>query len=94
MDFLTKIMDREEGGLIKRLRGFGLSPVVCPGHDIVKLVECIEAVKASPEEKPKVIAAKTIKGFGLKCMENVPKFHFRVPSEEDLKMGKTYESEF
>jgi len=93
MDFLINIMDREEGDLIKRLRGFGLSPVVCPGHNIVKLVECIQIAKSSPEEEPKVIVAKTIKGFGLKCMENVPKFHFRVPTDEDLKMGKTYESE-
>lgn len=92
-DFLTNIMDREEGDLIKRLQGFGLSPVVCPGHNIVKLVDCIQMAKSSSEETPKVIVAKTIKGFGLKCMENVPKFHFRIPTEEDLKMGKTYESE-
>lgn len=93
MDFLTNIMDREEGDLIKRLRGFGLSPVVCPGHDVVKLVDFIQRAKTSLEDRPKVILAKTIKGFGLKCMENVPKFHFRIPTEEDLKMGKTYESE-
>lgn len=93
MDFLINIMDREEGDLIKRLRGFGLSPIVCPGHDIVKLVDCIQSAKVSSEDGPKVIVAATIKGFGLKCMENVPKFHFRIPTEEDLKEGKTYESE-
>jgi len=94
MDFLTDIMDREEGDLIKRFQGFGLSPIICPGHDIVRLVDCIQAAKTSKEEGPKIIVAKTIKGFGLKCMENVPKFHFRIPSEEDLKKGKTYDSEY
>jgi len=93
MDFLTNIIDKEEGDLIKRLQGFGLSPVICPGHDVVKLSDCFQDAKNSKEEKPKVIVAKTIKGFGLKCMENVPKFHFRIPTEEDLKMGKNYESE-
>jgi transketolase len=94
MDFLTNITDREEGDLIKRLRGFGLSPVVCPGHGVVKLAGCIQDAKISSEDMPRVIIAETIKGFGLKCMENVPKFHFRIPDEEDLNMGKTYESEF
>lgn len=93
MDFLTNIMDIEETDLIKRLEGFGLSPVICPGHDVARIADCIEEAKALTSEKPKVIIAKTIKGFGLKCMENVPKFHFRIPTEEDLKMGKTYESE-
>jgi len=94
MDFLTNIMDKKERDLIKRLQGFGLSPVVCPGHNVAKLSDCIQAAKTLSEDKPKVIVAETIKGFGLKCMENVPKFHYRVPTEEDLKMGKTYKSEF
>jgi transketolase len=39
---------------------------------------------------PQVIIANTIKGYGVLCMENVPKFHFRLPTEEELKMGKRY----
>lgn len=93
MDFLTDIMDKGRGDLIKRFQGFGLSPVVCPGHDVAKLADCIQTAKISSENRPKVIVAETIKGFGLKCMENVPKFHFRIPTEEELNMGKTYESE-
>ncbi len=92
MDFIINVMDRKKEDLIKRLQGFGLEPVVCPGHDALKLVDCFKAAKESSEEGPKVVVAETIKGFGFKCMENVPKFHFRIPTEEDLKMGKTYES--
>jgi len=40
---------------------------------------------------PQVIIANTIKGYGVLCMENVPKFHFRIPTEEELKIGKRYE---
>lgn len=91
MDFLTNILDREEGDMIKRLKGFGLSPAVCPGHNIAKLVDCINSAKSSSAKVPKVIIAETIKGYGLKCMENVPKFHFRIPTKEELSMGKSYE---
>lgn len=80
MDFIVNILDRDKDDLIKKLQGFGLSPVICPGHDVVKLVECIKEIKLSPANGPKVIVADTVKGLGLNCMENVPKFHFRMPA--------------
>lgn len=85
MDFLSNIMDED---IPKRFEGFGFSPVFCEGNDAEKVSECIESAKDS--DIPKIIIAKTTKGFGLKCMENQPKFHFRVPAKEDLEMGKTY----
>lgn len=90
MDFIINILDREKNDMIKRVRGFGFSPVVCPGHDIGKLVKAIHAAKSSLVNLPKVIIAKTVKGFGLRCMENIPKFHFRIPTDEELSMGKIY----
>lgn len=92
MDFLVNILDKTDNDLIKRIEGFGAPATVCPGHDVVKLTECLNKVKADGNGKPKVIVAKTVKGYGLKCMENTPKFHFRLPTEEELKMGKTYDS--
>ncbi len=91
MDFIVNILDKEVNDKINRLKGFGLSPVVCPGHDILKLIEALNAAKSSSEDRPNVIIAQTIKGFGLKCMENVPKFHFRIPTDEELSQGKSYE---
>ena len=88
MDFIINVLDKEEDDSIKRLEGFGLSPIVCPGHDVVKLSDTIRKAKALSENKPKIIIARTIKGFGLKCMENVPKFHFRIPTDEELSMGR------
>ena len=69
LDFTLNIMDRKETALIERLRGFGLKPILCPGHNPVKLADCLMQAKASMQDMPKVIAARTIKGFGLKCME-------------------------
>lgn len=91
MDFITNIMDITKRDVVKRLNGFGLLPIVCPGHNINKLIKSINIAKSSSLEKPKVIVAETIKGYGLKCMENVPKFHFRLPTEEELSAGKRYE---
>lgn len=92
LDFLVNILDKGEDDLIKKLKGFGLKPMICPGHNIEKLLQCFQKVKKSSERIPQTIVAKTIKGFGLKCMENVPKFHYRVPTKKELKMGKTYET--
>lgn len=93
MDFITNILNREIEDDLNRLRGFGLSPIVCPGHDVDKLVNSIAAAQASLDNKPRAIFAETVKGFGLKCMENVPKFHFRIPTEEELSMGRSYEQD-
>jgi len=92
MDFVINVLDKEEDDNVKRIQGFGLSPVVCPGHDTGRLADLLRQVKASSGNKPGVIIAKTVKGFGLKCMENVPKFHFRIPNNEELSMGTSYES--
>lgn len=91
MDFIVNVLDRRVDDKVKRLKGFGLQPVVCPGHNVVKLIKCLNKAKKSTEKRPKVIIAKTIKGCGLKCMENIAKFHFRIPSDEELSMGRTYE---
>jgi len=89
MDFITNILDREKRDIIKKLKGFGLLPVVCPGHDTEKFADCINSTKRQKTTIPKVIIAETVKGFGLKCMENIPEFHFRLPTEEELSEEKS-----
>lgn len=91
MDFIINILDRKRNDLVKKLKGFGLSPFVCKGHDAQKLAKCISAAKLSSTAGPGVVIAETTKGYGLKCMENVPKFHFRIPTEEEIALGRTYE---
>lgn len=90
MDFVVNILDRGVKDKIKRLEGFGLSPVVCDGHDVDELIRVLDKRSIRPLRCPRVIIAKTVKGYGLKCMENVPKFHFRVPTRDEVKLGKTY----
>ena len=65
--------------------GFGIKPVVCDGHNAQKLSQKINNIKKNKKGIPHVFIANTIKGCGLKCMENIAKFHFRIPTQEELE---------
>jgi len=60
--------------LSNRLEGWGFNPEICDGHSHVDLYECLKY-------HPKIIIANTVKGKGLKCAENRPEFHYRVPDD-------------
>ena len=95
MDFLENILTVEgrKDDLQKKLQVFGFEVKECDGHNIEEIVSVIEKWVRNWKNllSPQILVANTIKGYGLKCMENVPKFHFRLPTEEELKMGKRYE---
>lgn len=90
MDFIVNVLDRQAKDKVKKLKGFGLFPVVCGGHDAAKLAELFITAKKTSLKVPGVIIAETVKGYGLKCMENIAKFHFRIPTPQELKMGRIY----
>lgn len=90
MDFIVNVLDRDLKDKLKKLKGFELAPVVCNGHDAAGLARLIKPSVKPYLKVPRVIIAKTVKGFGLKCMENIAKFHFRIPTPEELKLGRTY----
>lgn len=94
MDFLKNVLTMEErrNDLQKKMKAFGFEVKTCNGHNIKSIISIIE--KWIKNQKilfaPQVLIANTIKGYGLKCMENIPKFHFRIPTEDELKMGNRY----
>lgn len=91
MDFLTNILipsDREND-LYDKLQAFGMEVSKCNGHNLAELLEVLKMMYQCSSNKPSALIAKTIKGYGLKCMENIPKFHFRLPTKEELDMGWT-----
>jgi len=93
MDFIENILvDKEdESHFERKLSAFGFESVSCNGHNINEIESAIEKLNKNPKNKPKALIAKTIKGYGLFCMENIPKFHFRMPTQEELNMGNRYE---
>lgn len=95
MDFLEKILTIEgrKDDLQKKMEAFGLVVKSCNGHNINNIISVIKKWVENQEKlnSPQALVADTVKGYGLSCMENIPKFHFRLPTEEELKMGKRYE---
>ena len=88
MDFLENILTPEgrKDDLQKKMEAFGFKTVTCDGHDVLDIVNVLEEWKYNGSDmgSPKGLIANTVKGSGLKCMENIPKFHFRIPTKEEL----------
>ncbi len=95
MDFLKNVLTLEEkkNDLRRKMKAFGFEVKTCNGHNIKNIVSVIEKWINDQNNlcAPQVLVANTIKGYGLKCMENIPKFHFRIPTEDELGMGNRYE---
>mgnify|MGYP001610215588 FL=1 len=94
MDFLENILtvkDKKNDLKIK-LRAFGFETKDCNGHSARDIIAIVKKWIAHQDKlgAPRALIARTIKGHGLKCMENTPKFHFRIPTEDELKTGNLY----
>ena len=95
MDFLENILTVKgrNDDLLKKMKAFGFEANTCDGHNPAEIISSINnwANKQNELIVPQALIANTIKGHGLLCMENIPKFHFRIPDENDLKMGNRYD---
>jgi transketolase len=95
MNFLKNVLTPEErdDDLKIKMEAFGFEVSTCNGHNPKEIIDIIERWKRAQGTtgRPQGLIAKTIKGYGLICMENVPEFHFRIPNEKELEMGKRYE---
>ena len=94
MDFLEDVLTVEgkRFDLQQKMKAFGFEVKTCNGHNPEKMVSIVERwIKSSALDKPQVLIANTVKGYGLLCMENIPKFHFRLPTEDELNMGCRFE---
>jgi transketolase len=85
LDNLTVIVDcngfQNDGAINKKMnfdelkskwQGFGWNTILCDGHNIDELIEKLQNKKI---DKPTAIIAKTIKGKGIKFMENNNDWH-------------------
>ncbi|HZY31207.1 MAG TPA: transketolase, partial [Candidatus Methylomirabilis sp.] len=61
---------------------FGWHVIEVNGHDIVQVLEALEAAEAI-KGKPTVVIADTIKGKGVSFMENNPDWHGKAPTREE-----------
>jgi len=70
------------GDLAGKFKSFGWDVLTISGHDHE---EIFRALNHRPNNQPLVIVAETIKGRGVKRMENQPAWHHRAPNDEELE---------
>tara|TARA_B100001964_G_scaffold244050_1_gene324032 strand:+ start:8562 stop:9428 length:867 start_codon:yes stop_codon:yes gene_type:complete len=94
MDFLENVLTskRTNDDLKRKMEAFGFISKTCDGHNLDEITSSLNGWADSQDniDVPQVLIANTIKGYGVKCMENISKFHFRLPTEEELKRGTRY----
>ena len=73
------------GDLSSKFQSFGWHAVSVDGHNINELSINFQELK-NIENKPKVIIANTIKGFGIKSIENNPAWHHKSPNEQEIEI--------
>jgi transketolase len=70
--------------LVDKLAAFGWAVREVDGHDIAALGAMLEDTRSWSDGKPAVIVAHTVKGKGVKQMEDQVVWHYRNPSPEQL----------
>ena len=73
MDRIDNVLSQNLGS---RFSGWGFNPIDCDGHNYMELLAILKS-------KPQVVIANTIKGKGFPVMENIVKFHYRVPNDNE-----------
>jgi len=63
---------------------FGWEVDEVDGHNMEELVRVLKDLP-SAEQKPHLLIANTIKGKGISFIENNPKWHHKVPDEQQMK---------
>lgn len=72
------------GNLEEKFKAFGWASTTINGHSFDEIEKALKWAKIT--EGPKMIVARTIKGKGVKFMENNPEYHGKpAPNEEKLK---------
>tara|TARA_B110000503_G_scaffold126548_1_gene195286 strand:+ start:868 stop:1635 length:768 start_codon:yes stop_codon:yes gene_type:complete len=78
LDFVKKVLKIEP--LRQKLTSFNCNVSQIDGHNINQIVKSLK----SKNNKPNIIIANTIKGKGVKFMENTVLWHYKSPNEKEL----------
>jgi transketolase len=80
LDYTKNVLQIEP--LDKKLKSFGCKIKNIDGHNFRQIQN---SLSASSKNKPYIIIANTIKGKGVKFMENSVLWHYKSPSNQELK---------
>jgi transketolase len=68
--------------LEEKFESFGWNSIRIDGHDFRQIKSALATAKQS--DKPFAIIADTVKGKGIKMMEDDNNWHYRIPSKEEV----------
>ena len=70
-----------------KLKAFGFDTSECDGHSVKDISSALNALRSSASTKPKALIARTMKGKGIKTMEESPeKWHHSPINSEELSV--------
>lgn len=67
-----------------KFKAFGWDTIIVDGHNMQEIVNALDYFRNLKNDKPKIIIAKTIKGYGIATAENKNGFHGRAFTKEEL----------
>ena len=67
-----------------KFRSFGWDSHDCNGHDPVSILKILKKKKT---KKPLCLVAKTIKGYPISFMKNIPMWHYRSPNKSEYNLA-------
>lgn len=73
--------------LREKFEAFGWAVRPVDGHDVPALIDTFHAVPFETG-KPSMVIARTVKGKGISFMENDPKWHHHVPTDEQYEQAQ------
>jgi len=79
----SEVMEIEP--IADKFRSFGWSVIEIDGHDFIEITDALELAERIAD-KPSIIIAKTVKGKGVKLMENQVEWHGKACSKDELKV--------
>jgi len=65
-------------------QAFGWQVIEIDGHDIQAIHQALQQAKTI-SDKPTIIVARTVKGKGISCMENVADWHGKAPTRDECR---------
>ena len=68
--------------LDEKFKAFGWNSLRIDGHDFRQIGSALELAKNS--DKPFAVIADTVKGKGIKMMEDDNNWHYRIPTKEEI----------
>lgn len=73
------------GDVGEKFRAFGFQTFDIDGHDYAEIEAALKTAVSRTCDKPAAIIAKTVKGRGVSFMEDKLEWHYKSPSDEQLR---------